>query len=284
MDQILSHADAQLLLSFRRTATGYSERCLQIIAHHLVVHGTPSSLIINSACGDLSFPLDRDWKHWRLGSNPWLGHCHILDIHCRRGIRASELLGPALKNIKILRILSGCGPHITYSLAGWTIPVVVMFGRLPEYDPATDMFYLWPGERVPAARRVVWTISAIASGLPLFLGSNVSPYSHQVENATIHFRFCQPTSNPDKMFSWLGQVVEDIVAYVISNTVTIVDLDQVRTCSVLQDDLIDGFEDRRLCLLDQLGEHAARVKFMTGNEYCDEYGDEQYRMETCEKL
>ncbi len=283
IDQILTHASAQLLLSFRATASDYAERCLHLAACHLIVHGTPTSLTIKSARGDLPH-FTGDWKHSRLESNPWLHHCHLLDIRRRSGPMASELLGPALKNLKVLRILAGYGPHHSYSLVHYTAPVLVMFGRLPEYDPTTDMFYLWPGSKLPRCRKVVWTVASISSRLPLFLGSNVSPYSHQVESATLHFRCCEPTSDPDAMFAHLGGIVCDIVEYIISKTVTIVDLDSVWTRSPLAAGPIENLEERQIHLLEQLGYLAARVNFMTGPEYSTAYGAEQYRIETCEIL
>ncbi|BEJ15368.1 hypothetical protein CspHIS471_0411350 [Cutaneotrichosporon sp. HIS471] len=183
-------------------------------------------------------------------------------------------------NLKVLRILSGYRQHHSCNLAHYTAPVMVMFGRLPEYDSSTKLWYLWPGDKLPRTQKVVWTISSVALGLQLFLGSNVSPYTHQVENAVIHFRRCHPARDVDKMFSWLAEIAYDIVAHVVSGTVTIVDLDRVPVNSCP----IEDFEERRFRLVEQLGEHASRVKFMTGSEYCIEYGLEQYRIETCEKL
>ncbi|KLT44623.1 hypothetical protein CC85DRAFT_300175 [Cutaneotrichosporon oleaginosum] len=195
---------------------------------------------------------------------------------------ASEILGPALKNLQVLRILSGYGPYHSYSLGHYSATVLVVFGRLPEYDPKTDMFYLWPGSLLPRSRKIVWTVSSISSRLPLFLGSNVSPYTHQVEDATLHFRCCEPTPDPDGMFAHLAGIVSDIVEYIISNILTIVDLDQVWTCTPLSAGPLEDFPERRLRLLDQLGPLSARTKFMTGKEYSQAYGEEQYRIETYE--
>jgi hypothetical protein len=256
---------------------------LKILAHHVIVQpasSAPSNL--KSARGVLPH-FSGDWRAvYGVDGNRWFyQHCRIVDHPHFNGDYASTCMGGVLSGIEILRLLSTVTPGYRIGdyapgLSTYAPQTVVVFGALPLADG--DGSLLWPGLTLPPLKRVVWTVSGVAAGDPS--GNRVfRPMRTRLDSAVLHFRNFEASSNHDKIFARLGEVLDCLVSG-SSTAITIVDLDTVGG--------LDDFEERQIHLVEQLktrnGLTDLPIEFMTGKEYCTQYGEEQYRIETCEKL
>jgi hypothetical protein len=217
----------------------------------------------------------------RIQASPWLfNRCDILDFHGHTGPKCPPDLIGALTNLRALRIISIQDLYTNHELDGLPIPTLVVFGPLPGYDRSYHRLYLWEGPYLPKADKLAWVVTALSARVH----SGFLTFPFDVPPTVVfqlrHFApFFQVQSSPDDTLSCLGMITHEILRRHANTVVEIVDLDTVAGMR----SALDAEACRRL-VLEQVGPYGSRVVFMTGSQYCAEYGGEQYRIETCQKL
>lgn len=287
--RILDYATSTVLLSFCFTNKSYCRFCNTYFGRHLVVRGLRGNnppLAIESYRGPLlGFPqssLDYLGLKKRIHQNrKFFRHCRIIDVVGTTGPGSPGALTSVLSNLKALRFLPKYGRYSRRVLK-YSVATVIVFGVFPLFTTNLGT-YRGNGPAVPrSAIKHVWNVT----GLEHAPRSGEFLFFRQRATVVLHFRNYDDTkAAPWDGLYLLGESIRYALKENATTTVTIVDLDLVSLSALNFEDFpVDHPQERHRRIIEQLGVLGKRVSFLTGDEYCTQFGQTQYRIETCEKV
>jgi hypothetical protein len=297
IENVLAHADAQLLLTFRGTSKAYAHSCLKILMRHIVVRGQSSNwglppLDVRSARGlvrqfDQGIHSYTDLDARLAISSSQLNHCEILDFIGPTGPKCPRIITTRLAHLQTLRLLPSLyGDLSTYNF-DCTAKTVVVFADLPLVYEHDHTQCRWKGPGWPATTtKLVWNVKGVIDSLER--GKPIYHYRFHasIKQLVLHFTSSCIDNEVWESLDRLSQTIHYFLDHCNIKSVTIVDLHLVPLGLLDQPVLLalDHPEERQLRITQHLGTLADHVHFKTGDQYCAEVGAEQYRIETCETL
>lgn len=274
----------ELLLNFRLTGTAYRDVCYRLATEHLVVQQSSRGLLLASSRGELPLISSPPLKRSHLKKTPdYFKFCRVLDITAPFRSECSVLL-EVLSNIEVVRFLPSPKRFFTHRVVT-TASTVVAFGTYPfiQFPMPCDELR-WCGPRLTPVTKVVYNVSSfVQHGTYIPHRVDHSSWKELVLVFTLHDHTCSKDDfNCMEAITYSLRSVLDKVRDVV---LTLVDFDLVPLESVNYARVpVERAGERRARLVQELGDLACRIVFMTSREYRAQVGWESFQTETREKL